>query len=57
MAFTEVQTTAEGVIANLHAALDDAHALGRLSLNMIELEAFVVGAVNAAERAAFSIGS
>jgi hypothetical protein len=51
VALTEVQTTADGVMANLHAALDDAHALGRLSLDMAELEALLVGAVNAAERA------
>lgn len=51
MAITEVQTTADGVMANLHAALDDAHALGRLSLDMAELEALLIGAVKAAERA------
>lgn len=51
MAVIESGVCAGGVMASLHAALDDAHALGRLALDMGELETLLVGAVTAVERA------
>ena len=51
MAIAEDRATVGGVMANLHAAFDDAHGLGRWSRDRGELEALVVGAVQVAERA------